>query len=118
MPQVIDLVLHALDGQSIVDLLNQLMQAERLLDKVLGTVLHGHHGGVHRCIAGHDEHDRGLVYRLYPLEELDAVYSRQLEVGEHDIINVLVHPHKRRFGVFHEFDLVVVPLQLLEDHLA
>ena len=118
VPEVVDLVLHALQGQGVVDLLDDLLEAEGLLDEIVGAVLHGHHRGVHGRVARHDDDHGGLAGGLHPLEQLDAVHARQLEVGDHEVVDVLADAGECRLGVFHELQVVVVLFELLEQDLA
>ena len=86
---------------------------ERLLDEVEGAGLGRLDGGAHGAVPG-DDHDRqGLVRRLDPLQRLEAVHARHLDVEE-DQVRRLALDQRDPFRPARRLeDLVAL---VLEDH--
>ena len=88
--QVVQLVPHPAELESLLDLELHLLDFERLLDVVERTDLHRLDGGVHRAERRHEDHGRRRVQRLGRLEDLDAVAAAHLQVAQHDVVIALV----------------------------
>ena len=85
-----------------------------LLDEVPGPELHRLDRGLDRPVAGQDHHRGRGVPLLEPLQDLEPVHLRHLDVEEDEVRRLLLgdlQPHRAARGEEH-----LVPL-VLEDHL-
>ena len=100
---------------------DQRQQAPRLdrLGHVLdGATLERRDRGAHRAVTG-DEHGLGLGTRLVQhLDERDAVATRQLQIGEHQVERVGAEALERRLRRQRDRRLVALEVQQLLERLG
>ena len=65
--------------------LAQLDQVDRLLEVVVGAVLHGIHGRLHRSEAGDHQDRQPGVDRLGELQDLQSVHARHPQIGDQEV---------------------------------
>ena len=111
------LLLELLLVEDSVDDDLQHVQLERFLKVVVAAVLHGLDGRLHGPMAGHDDHlGLGTVF-LDGREQLQAVDVRHLDVGENDLVGLVLDPLQGRQPVVHDVDLVADLREVLPDDL-
>jgi hypothetical protein len=70
-------------AQRLVDNLDQVLAAERLLDEVEHACLHRAHGDADLAVPGDDDGRRMEAAIAHRLEDLEAAHARHAEVEEH-----------------------------------
>ena len=80
---------HLLGQAALLDrdrhALPQLDQVDRLLEVVIGPLLHGVHGRLHRAEPGDHQHGDPRIGRLRLLEDLQAVHARHPQIGHQKV---------------------------------
>lgn len=66
-----------------------LVQVQRLGDKMVGAAPHGLDGGVHAAVGGHHDADGGTRHRQGLLKQFHAIVLAKAQIGEHDIDRVI-----------------------------
>jgi hypothetical protein len=90
----------------------QLLGVERLLDVVVGALLHRLYGGIHRGLTGDDDALGGNLPLLQLAQQREAVEPRHLQVGEYDAVPVHGELVERLLAVGDDLDAVA---RVLED---
>ena len=71
--------------ERFVDHLHEVIERERLEQKIGGPGFHGFHRRFHRAVGGHHDHRHLRVLPADQAQKLQAVHVGQLEIGEHQV---------------------------------
>src|SRR6185312_11647051 len=93
------LLAHLLHVKLFLDYQLHLGHGERLQYVVAGASLHGLHGGFHRTVGCHHDNGNRWIKLFCLLEKIQAVHSRELQVGKNQVNGILVQESQAGLGV-------------------
>src|SRR5262245_20480997 len=99
VPEVVELVLKALNLERFLNLDLHLLDFERLLHVVEGPGLHGFDGGGDRSERSHQNYGGGGMERTRRAKYVESVAAAHLQVAQNDVKVAVVQPLDSRVAV-------------------
>ena len=98
--------LGAFVGERLLHEMGDLVGIERLGNVIVSAVLERRHGGFHRSISGHHDHDEIGIHLVHAPLKLDPIGAAHLDIDQSGVPGVLGQPRQGAIGVFGGSDFI------------